>query len=91
VLRDDQTGASDVIDRIFLSHPRTVGETYGEHFRVASGFGAAMIWGGLKAIAHAFVPSICKTSGSDTVRQLHALLVEKRAAAAQMHTFEWMI
>ena len=80
-----------MIRRIFLDHPRTVGETYTEHFGVAAGFGATMIWGGMKAIAHAFVPSICKTSGSDTVRSLHAKLVEKRAATAQMHTVEWMI
>ena len=80
-----------MIRRIFLDHPRTVGETYREHFGVAAGFGAKMIWGGMKAVAHAFVPSICKTSGSDTVRSLHAKLVEKRAATAQMHTVEWMI
>ena len=80
-----------MIRRIFLDHPRTVGETYTEHFGVAAGFGATMIWGGIKAVAHAFVPSICKTSGSDTVRSLHAKLVEKRAATAQMHTVEWMI
>ena len=80
-----------MIRRIFLDHPRTVGETYREHFGVAAGFGATMIWGGVKAVAHAFVPSICKTSGSDTVRALHAKLVEKRAATAQMHSVEWMI
>ena len=80
-----------MIRRIFLEHPATVGETYWEHFGVASGFGAALIVGGLKAMAHAFFPNICKTSGSDTVRRLHAILVEKRAAAAQMHTVEWMI
>lgn len=80
-----------MIDRIFLSHPRTVGESYWEHFGVAARFGAAMIWGGVKAITHAFFPSICKTSGSDTVRRLHAILVEKRSATAQMHTVEWMI
>lgn len=80
-----------MIDRIFLSHPRTVGESYWEHFRVASGFGAAMLWGGVKAVVHAVFPNVCKTSGSDTVRRLHAVLVEKRAATAQMNTVEWMI
>jgi hypothetical protein len=80
-----------VIDRIFLSHPRTVGESYWQHFGVAAGFGVAMIWGGMKAVVHAFFPNICKTSGSDAVRTLHARLVEKRAATAQMHTVEWMI
>jgi Family of unknown function (DUF6356) len=81
----------DMIRRIFLEHPATVGETYWEHFGVAASFGAAMIIGGIKAMTHAVFPNLCKTSGSDTVRRLHAKLVEKRAATAQMHTVEWMI
>ncbi|MFM9977737.1 MAG: DUF6356 family protein [Sphingomonadaceae bacterium] len=84
-----------MIDRIFLAHPRTVGETYAEHFRVASGFGAAMIVGGTKAFIHAIFPNLYPTAGSDTVRKLHAILVEKRNAKrdaiAEMNSVEWMI
>ena len=80
-----------MIRRIFLDHPKTVGETYWEHFGVATGFGRTMIVGGIKAVLHGIFPSIFKTAGSDTVRSLHAVLVEKRAATAQMHTVEWMI
>ena len=80
-----------MIRRIFLDHPRTVGETYREHFGVATSFGAAMIVGGIKAVLHGFFPNVFQTSGSDTVRRLHAVLVEKRTVTAQMHTVEWMI
>ena len=80
-----------MIHRIFLDHPRTVGETYGEHFGVATRFGAAMIMGGLKAMIHGVVPSLYKTAGSDTVRRLNAILVSKRDAAVTMHSVEWMI
>ncbi|CAN5236480.1 hypothetical protein BH09PSE3_BH09PSE3_12930 [soil metagenome] len=80
-----------MIRRIFLDHPRTVGEGYWEHFGVASRFGAAMLIGGSKAMVHAVFPNLCKTSGSDTVRKLHAEMVRKRGAAAEMHSVEWMI
>ncbi len=80
-----------MFSRIFLDHPKTVGESYWEHFGVATGFGRTMIVGGIKAVLHGFFPNIFKTAGSDTVRSLHAVLVEKRAATAQMHTVEWMI
>jgi hypothetical protein len=84
-----------VISRIFLDHPKTVGETYREHFGVATGFGGAMIAGGIKAVLHGFFPNIFQTAGSDTVRRLHAILVEKRSAKrdaiTEMNTVEWMI
>ncbi len=80
-----------MFSRIFLDHPKTVGESYWEHFGVATSFGRTMIMGGIRAVLHGFFPNIFKTSGSDTVRSLHAVLVEKRAATAQMHTVEWMI
>ncbi len=80
-----------MFSRIFLDHPKTVGESYWEHFGVATGFGRTMIVGGIKAVLHGIFPNVFKTSGSDTVRKLHAVLVEKRAATAQMHTVEWMI
>ena len=63
-----------MIRRLFLDHPASVDETYGEHFRVAAGFGAAMLLGGLGALLHAFVPAVCKRTGSSTVKRLHAKL-----------------
>jgi Family of unknown function (DUF6356) len=84
-----------VIDRIFLKHPREVGEGYFEHMRVASSFGAAMIWGGMKAMVHAVFPNLCVTSGSETIRRLHTIMVEKRGAkrdaTMEMLSVEWVI
>lgn len=54
-----------------------------------------MIVGGLKAVVHAFLPNIYQTAGSDTVRKLHAILVEKRNASrdttTETNTVEWTI
>ena len=84
-----------MIDRLFLSHPRTVGESYGEHFGVASKFGLTMIRGGVCALLHALVPAWCVTTGSDTIRRLNKIMVEQRAAkgqaAIQLQTVDWVI
>lgn len=81
--------------KLFLDHPREVEEGFFEHFGVASRFGLEMIWGGIKALVHAFVPALCVTSGSDTIRKLHTLMVEKRGAkrdaTVEMLSVEWVI
>ena len=84
-----------MIRRIFLSHPQTVGESYWEHFGVASRFGAAMVAGGVKALIHAILPNFYETAGSDTIRKLHTIMVEKRGAkrdaTMEMLSVEWVI
>lgn len=84
-----------MIRRLFLDHPQSVGESYTEHLGVAAGFGAAMVLGGLGALLHAVLPSVCKTTASDTINRLHARLVakraEKRAAITQMKTVDYII
>lgn len=84
-----------MIRRLFLAHPESVGEGYFEHMRVASRFGLTMIAGGIKAVVHAIFPTLCETSGSETVRILHNSIVEKRGAkrdaTIEMHSVEWMI
>jgi hypothetical protein len=59
----------------FTAHPASVGETYGEHFRFALGVGTRMVAGGLACILHAFLPELCKTTGSRTIRSLALRLV----------------
>lgn len=81
--------------RLFIDHPRSVDETYLEHFGVASRFGLTMIWGGLCALTHAVVPGWCITTGSDTIVRLNRIFVEQRRAKGQaeiqMQTIDWVI
>jgi hypothetical protein len=77
--------------RLFLDHPASVGESYGAHFGVATRFGVTLLWGGLRAVLHGFIPVLCKTSGSETVVKLHAELVAKRSAVRDARSIEWMI
>lgn len=62
----------------FTDHPHAVGESYGEHFMVASRFGGAMLVGALACFVHAVLPFLCTSTGSGTVRRLHDRMVVNR-------------
>ncbi|WP_182911873.1 DUF6356 family protein [Sphingomonas cavernae] len=84
-----------MLRKLFLEHPEEVGESYGEHFRAAGGFGVAMIVGGVACVLHAIVPRMFVTTGSGTVKRLYDLMVAKRAAKREanieMRSIEWVI
>ena len=77
--------------KLFLDHPAEVGESYTQHFMVASGFAVTMILGGLGALVHAFIPAWCKTKGSTTINHLHKRIVDARGANRDARTIEWII
>ena len=62
------------IDALLFEHPRSVGESYSEHFGIAFMFGLRMLVGGLAALVHALLPCLFKTSASQIVRQLYTQL-----------------
>lgn len=68
------------ITRLFAEHPATVGETYTEHMRVATGFGLSMIGAGLACLVHAVLPFAFVTRGSETIARLYERMVTSRAA-----------
>jgi hypothetical protein len=84
-----------MFNRLFVDHPRSVDESYIEHFGVASRFGVTMIWGGLCALIHAIVPGWCVTTGSDTIARLNQIMVIQRRrkgqAVTEMLTVDWVI
>lgn len=69
------------MDVSFTKHPEAVGESYGEHFVVASSFGAAMILGGLACMVHGILPFLFTSTGSQTVKRLHDRMVVSRRRA----------
>jgi Family of unknown function (DUF6356) len=81
--------------KLFLDHPKDVGEGYFEHLGVAGRFGLTMMWGGVLAIVHAVFPALCKTGASETIAKLHKTMVEKRGAkrdaTVEMLSVEWVI
>jgi len=75
-----------MLDRYFLDHPRTVDESYGTHFVAASGFGMAMILGGLACLLHAVIPALCEKTGSTIIRRLHDRMVVNRRRSGAFST-----
>ena len=67
--------------RWFTEHPASVGESYLEHLRVASGFAGRMLLGGLACLAHAVFPFLCARTGSDCVAELHRRMMARRGSA----------
>jgi uncharacterized protein DUF6356 len=57
----------------FTAHPASVGETYGQHFRFALGFGTRMTLGGMAAAVHAVFPFLFITTASRALEALNAM------------------
>lgn len=67
-----------MIDRIFLSHPQSVGETYFQHARVAGGFAISLFLTSLAAAAHAIFPCLFEKTASRRIAALNERL-ERRS------------
>jgi hypothetical protein len=67
--------------RWFLDHPRSVGETYAGHFRIAFAFGAEIICAGLACWVHALFPSLFTSTASRAVGDLHKRMSVRGAGA----------
>jgi hypothetical protein len=81
---------------MFVDHPESVGESYGEHFRVALGFGATMVGAGLACIVHAVLPGLFVKTGSAAITDLHDRMVRHRrrvrdSGITAPDALEWVI
>ncbi len=56
----------------FTEHPASVGETYGEHFRVAAGFAGSLAVAAAAAAVHAVIPSRCTNTARTRIMAMHA-------------------
>jgi Family of unknown function (DUF6356) len=63
---------------LFTDHPASIGETYGQHLRHASGFGLRMILGGCACLIHGLLPFLFVKTGSRQIRSLHDRMVTNR-------------
>jgi hypothetical protein len=68
--------------RLFLDHPKAVGEGYFQHQRQAFGFGLKLLRLSGTAFLHGLVPGLCTTTVSDEIRST-AQALSTRAADAR--------
>ena len=69
------TRATGCLYATFLKHPRDVCMTYVEHCLLSLQFAAMFASASVKAVAHAFVPSLCVHSTSDTADAVQSILL----------------
>ena len=72
-----------ILDRVFLAHPRTVDETYLQHCGFAARIGSRLLLAGMAAMVHAIVPCLCETTASRIVLAMNSDIVARRAKANQ--------
>jgi hypothetical protein len=66
-----------VFRRLFLSHPKQVGESYFQHQRAALSFALPLLGAGLAAALHAVIPGVCERTAGDIIRKLHQRLEQR--------------
>jgi hypothetical protein len=60
-----------MLNRLFLDHPQSVGETYGEHARFAFGFSMRLFGAAFAALIHAILPWMFEKTASTIVADLY--------------------
>jgi Family of unknown function (DUF6356) len=68
-----------VFEKLFVLHPRSVGETYLQHLASAAAFGGRMMAAGCACLLHGIFPFLFVTTGSATVRHLHDKMITHRS------------
>jgi hypothetical protein len=71
-----------MLKRLFTQHPRSVGESYGEHLGVAGSFGLRLTLAGLACLVHGLLPFLFVKTGSNAIRALHHDMVTHRQRKA---------
>ncbi len=61
-----------MLERVFLTHPRSVDETYIEHARFAGGFAIKLFAAGCAATVHAVIPCLFEKTASRLIAQMYA-------------------
>lgn len=78
----------EVLRKLFIEHPRSVGETYLEHMHSAFSFGWRMVAAGIACLLHGIFPFLFVKTGSSVVRHLHERMITHRSR--QRAAPEWM-
>lgn len=77
--------------KLFTDHPASVGESYGEHLAMASGFGIRMILGGFACLVHGLLPFLFVKTGSKQITTLHSTMVTKRSRKTMPAILDFVI
>jgi hypothetical protein len=67
------------LEELFTAHPRAVGESYGEHFGVATSYSLRLFAAACAALVHAFLPFLFVTTASRAIKGMYADMTRRGA------------
>jgi len=78
----------EMMRKLFIEHPKSVGETYLEHLHSAFSFGWRMVAAGIACLLHGVFPFLFVKTVSSVVRHLHERMITHRSR--QRAAPEWL-
>ncbi|MFQ3190793.1 MAG: hypothetical protein ACI936_001928 [Paraglaciecola sp.] len=67
-----------MLKQLFIDHPKSVNETYLQHFFTSMSFSMKLFKAAIACFIHALVPGLCIKTGSKAITQLHVKMVTFR-------------
>jgi hypothetical protein len=67
-----------MLKQLFVDHPKSVNETYIQHFCTAMSFSMKLFQAAIACFIHALVPGFCVKTGSKAITELHVKMVTFR-------------
>ncbi len=68
---------TNLFNRIFVAHPKSVGESYLQHMAFAGWFASRLLFAGMAALIHAGIPSLFEATAGNLIKQMHARLTNR--------------
>ena len=72
---------SDVMHRLFVEHPRSLGMSWAEHGVGAIVIGATLVGAGAACLIHALVPGWFTQTAGKTISRMHDHMLSRKAGA----------
>ena len=67
-----------MLKQLFIDHPKSVNETYIQHFFTSMSFSMKLFKAAIACFIHALVPGMCIKTGSKAITELHVKMVTFR-------------
>jgi hypothetical protein len=64
--------------QLFIEHPKSVNETYIQHFFTAMSFSMKLLKAAIACFIHALVPGLCIKTGSKAITELYVKMRSSR-------------
>lgn len=68
--------------QLFINHPKSVNETYIQHFFTSISFSMKLFKAAIACFIHALIPGLCIKTGSKAITELHVKMVTFRVKSS---------